>query len=65
MSVNFGIYSCDWTMMNLKFKKIVLLAMQMNNATQLILRVSPKKIIDLQLFTNVNNINIAQNLSEL
>lgn len=54
-SVNFGIYSCDWTRMNLKFKKLVLLAMQMNDTNQLVLKCSPKKIINLQLFANVNN----------
>lgn len=40
-------------MMDLKFKKLVLLAMKMNNANHSVLRASPRKIIDLQLYNNV------------
>lgn len=52
-SVTFGIYSCNWTMMDIKFKKLVQYAMQMNDATQSVIKATPKKIIDLQLFANV------------
>lgn len=39
--------------MDLKFKKLVLLTMEMNNANQSVIRASPKKIINLQLYNNV------------
>lgn len=52
--VNFGIYSCDWTNKNLKFKKLLLLTMRMNDAcNKLALKASSKKIINLHLFTSV------------
>jgi len=52
--VNLSLYSCNWMKMNLKFKKLLLLAMQMNDANQMMLKASPKKIINLQLFANVS-----------
>jgi len=51
--MNFAIYSCNWTKKDLKFKKLVLLAMRMNDANQIIIRVTPKKIINLQMFASV------------
>jgi len=44
--------------MDVKFKKLLLLAMRMNDANQIVLKVSPKKIINLQLFANVPIHNI-------
>ncbi|XP_026807283.1 odorant receptor 22a-like [Rhopalosiphum maidis] len=52
-SVNFAIYSCDWTKMDLKFKKLLLLTMRMNDANNLMIKISPKKVVNLQMFTNV------------
>lgn len=52
-SVNFSIYACNWMKMDLKFKKLVLLTMRMNGVNQLMLRASPRKIINLQLFFSV------------
>eukprot|EP00102_Acyrthosiphon_pisum_P024879 XP_016662089.1 PREDICTED: uncharacterized protein LOC107884465 [Acyrthosiphon pisum] len=52
-SVNTGIYSCDWTKMDIQFKKLLLLTMQMNNANNLVIKASPKKIVNLQLFANI------------
>lgn len=52
-SVNTGIYSCDWVKMDVRFKKLLLLTMQMNNANNLVIKASPKKIVNIQLFTNV------------
>lgn len=52
-SMNLAIYSCNWIEMDLKFKKLLLFTMMMNNANQLKIKVSPKKILDLQLFSNV------------
>lgn len=39
--------------MDLKFQKLILLAMYMNNANQLMIKASPKKIVNLQLFASV------------
>lgn len=52
-SVNFGIYSCNWTVMDIKFKKLLFLVMQMNDVNRSIVKFSPKIIIDLKLFSNV------------
>ncbi|CAH1736831.1 unnamed protein product [Aphis gossypii] len=52
-SVNFNIYCCNWTKMNLKFKKLLLLTMQMNDANRMGIKASPKKIINLQLFASI------------
>lgn len=54
-SINLGIYSCNWMYLNSKLKKILLLTMQINNANQLMIRASPNKIVNLQLFANVIN----------
>jgi len=51
--MNFAIYSCNWTKKDFKFKKLVLLAMRMNDASQIIIRATPKKIINLQMFASV------------
>jgi hypothetical protein len=39
--------------MDLKFKKLLLLTMRMNDANNLMIKVSPKKVVNLQMFTNV------------
>lgn len=39
--------------MNLKFKKLLLLTMQMNKANEIMMKASMKKIINLQLFASV------------
>jgi len=46
-------YCSNWMMMDLKFQKLLLLAMRMNNADHIAIKASPKKIINLQLFANV------------
>lgn len=51
--MNFALYSCNWTAMDLKLKNTVLLAMRMNDANQLMINASPNKIINLQLFSGV------------
>lgn len=51
--VNLGIYSCNWTEMNLQFKKLLLFSMRMNNANRLMLKASPKRVINLQFYANV------------
>jgi len=40
--------------MDLKFKKLLLLAMQMNDANKLTLKITPKRIVNLHFFINVS-----------
>ncbi|XP_050437683.1 uncharacterized protein LOC126843916 [Adelges cooleyi] len=51
--INFGLYSCDWTSMDIRFKKLLLLAMRMNSATSLEIKATPNKPINLKLFLSV------------
>ncbi|CAH1736829.1 unnamed protein product [Aphis gossypii] len=51
--VNYSIYCCNWTKMDLKFKKLLLLTLQMNDANRMGIKASPKKIINLQLFAGI------------
>ncbi|XP_015372525.1 PREDICTED: uncharacterized protein LOC107167838 [Diuraphis noxia] len=51
--INFSLYSCNWTQTDLKFKKLVLLAMRMNDANNFVIKASPKKIINLQVFASI------------
>jgi len=39
--------------MNMKCKKLVLMTMKMNNAHRLTLRITPMKIVNLEMFCNV------------
>ncbi|XP_060876717.1 uncharacterized protein LOC132949713 [Metopolophium dirhodum] len=48
--VNYSIYCCNWTQMDLKFKKLLLLAMRMNDANNWVIKATPKKIVNLQIF---------------
>jgi hypothetical protein len=52
-SVHFGMYSCNWTSMNLRSKKMLLLSMQLNNANEFMIKLTPRKIVNLQLFNSV------------
>ncbi|XP_060842262.1 odorant receptor 2a-like [Rhopalosiphum padi] len=52
-SVTYGMYSCDWTSMDLKFKKLLLLSMRMNDADKLMIKATPTKIINLEFFVKV------------
>ncbi|CAI6361908.1 unnamed protein product [Macrosiphum euphorbiae] len=52
-TLNFGLYSSNWTEMDLKFKKILFLAMSMNSTHMKVMKLSPKSIINLEMFTRV------------
>ncbi|XP_050526864.1 uncharacterized protein LOC126897369 [Daktulosphaira vitifoliae] len=52
---NLNLFKCNWTNMNLNFKKWMLLTQKQNNANQINLKLSPKKIISVQLFLSVIN----------
>ncbi|KAE9545231.1 hypothetical protein AGLY_000774 [Aphis glycines] len=56
-AVNFGLYSSNWTAMDLKFKKTLLLAMNMNSAHRRVMKVIPRSIINLELFAKVMNMS--------
>ncbi|XP_029342460.1 uncharacterized protein LOC107882864 [Acyrthosiphon pisum] len=53
--MNFALYSSDWTQMEIKFKKLLLLAMQMHDANKLDMKLTDKLVINLELFTRVIN----------
>ncbi|XP_050439259.1 uncharacterized protein LOC126844863 [Adelges cooleyi] len=51
--INFGLYSSDWTSMDIRFKKLLLLAMQVNSATSTEIQATPNKLMNLELFLSV------------
>lgn len=53
--MNFALYSSDWTKMSINYKKRILFAMRMNSAEKLKLKVSLKKIVNLEMFASVCN----------
>ncbi|CAI6344614.1 unnamed protein product [Macrosiphum euphorbiae] len=52
-SMNFALYSGDWSGKSLKYKKMILNAMQMNSTDKLKLKVTMSRIVNLELFTSV------------
>ncbi|XP_025205601.1 putative odorant receptor 92a [Melanaphis sacchari] len=52
-TMNFALYSSNWTAMSIKYKNILLLTMQMNDAEKLKLRISLTKIVNLEMFASV------------
>lgn len=53
--VNFGLYSSNWTEMDLKFKKTLLLTMQMNAAHRRVIKISPLYVVNLEMFSQVSD----------
>ncbi|XP_029345840.1 uncharacterized protein LOC115034156 [Acyrthosiphon pisum] len=51
--VNFGLYGCDWTSLDIEIKKLILLAMRMNSSNNLKMKVTSTKFIDLPMFASV------------
>lgn len=51
--MNFALYSSDWTQMEIKFKKLLLLAMKMHDANKVDMKLTAELIINLELFTRV------------
>lgn len=51
--MNFALYSSNWTYMSIKFKKLLLLTMQMNSAENLKMKVSIKKMVNMEMFADV------------
>lgn len=52
-TVSFGLYSSDWTAMDIKFKKTMCLAMSINSAHSRVMKVAPSSIINLEMFSRV------------
>eukprot|EP00102_Acyrthosiphon_pisum_P024972 XP_016662182.1 PREDICTED: odorant receptor 46a-like [Acyrthosiphon pisum] len=49
-SIIFALYSSNWTEMDMKCKKLILLTMKMNNANQKKLKFTRTKIVNLEMF---------------
>ncbi|XP_022170316.1 uncharacterized protein LOC111033728 [Myzus persicae] len=49
-SIIFALYSSNWTEMDMKSKKLILIAMQLNNANQKKLRFTRTRIVNLEMF---------------
>eukprot|EP00102_Acyrthosiphon_pisum_P025302 XP_016662512.1 PREDICTED: odorant receptor 22b-like [Acyrthosiphon pisum] len=56
-NMNFGLYSSNWTAMDLKFKKTLLFAMNTNSSHRRVMKVTPMSIINLEMFANVMNMS--------
>jgi len=50
-------YSSNWTEMNLKCKKLILLTMMMNNAHQKKLKFTSQNIVNMEMFSRVRTTN--------
>lgn len=51
--MNFALYSSNWTQMSIKNRKLILLAMRTNDAEKTKLKISSKKIVNLEMFAYV------------
>ncbi|XP_015376771.1 PREDICTED: uncharacterized protein LOC107171052, partial [Diuraphis noxia] len=56
-SIIFALYSSNWTEMDIKCKKLILLAMEINSASRVKLQITNTKIVNLEMFTQ-NNLNV-------
>ncbi|XP_050057584.1 odorant receptor 46a-like [Aphis gossypii] len=52
-SINFALYSNDWTQSNTQHKHLLLHAMRMNNAENLRLHVTQNRIVNFKMFTSI------------
>ncbi|KAE9544369.1 hypothetical protein AGLY_001548 [Aphis glycines] len=52
-SINFALYSHDWTQSNAQHKILLLHAMRMNNAENLRLQVTKNRIVNFKMFTDI------------
>jgi len=53
-SIVFALYSSNWTKMNIKCKKLILLTMKLNNANHKKLKFTETKIVNLEMFFKVS-----------
>lgn len=54
--MNFALYSSNWTDMNIKFKKLLLFTMRVNNAENLKMKISINRIVNMKMFADVRTI---------
>ncbi|XP_050440824.1 odorant receptor 94b-like [Adelges cooleyi] len=52
-AINFALYSSNWTDSRVEVKRLILLTMTMNNAHQLKMKVTPMKIVNMEVFASV------------
>lgn len=52
-SMNFSLYSTNWTSMSIENKKLLLFFMRMNNAEKTKIKISTSKIVNLEMFASV------------
>lgn len=65
-SINFWLYCCDWTIMDNKLKKLLLLTMHLNNSNILKMKLTTTKHIGLPMLATVCiNIRVNFILNEL
>ncbi|XP_050432910.1 odorant receptor 46a-like [Adelges cooleyi] len=57
-SMNFALYSSNWTEKDIQFQKLILLAMNMNSAINNIsMKLTPTKIVNLEMFASVMHVS--------
>jgi len=54
--MNFALYSSNWTDMSDKFKKLLLFTMRMNDSENLKMKISMKRMVNMEMFANVRTI---------
>ncbi|XP_050534698.1 uncharacterized protein LOC126901868 isoform X2 [Daktulosphaira vitifoliae] len=55
--VQFAMYSVDWTAKSIKFKKMLLLAMNLNTTNKLKMEITPQKTINLEVFASAMRVS--------
>lgn len=52
-SMNFSLYCSDWTSTNINYKKLVLLSMYMNDSEKSTVKMSRRRVVNLEMFGSV------------
>lgn len=52
-AIIFALYSSNWMDMNMESRKLIVCAMNLNNANQLKLKFTDTKIVNLEMFSSV------------
>ncbi|XP_050546713.1 uncharacterized protein LOC126908569 isoform X2 [Daktulosphaira vitifoliae] len=55
-SMIYAIYSCNWTNQNMELKKMLLMAFSMNNGCNIVMRLTPTKFVNIEMFAKVMNV---------
>ncbi|XP_050520917.1 uncharacterized protein LOC126894158 isoform X2 [Daktulosphaira vitifoliae] len=56
-AMTFAMYSSNWTNKDIKFKKSLLMAMNMNEANFIVMRVTPTQYLNFEMFSRVMNLS--------